>query len=145
MAEKGLYCQWWWWWWWWWLGLKSHLSVYLSIYLSIHPSIHPSIYLSIYWRSQCGARFMAHPLHTYIHTSIYLSIYGPFLHLGRFFSFLILYTDGRILGRGISPPQGRYLHTWQHKHRINADKHPWLECGLNPWSQCSSERRQFMP
>jgi hypothetical protein len=25
-----------------------------------------------------------------------------------------------LLGRGISPSQGRYLHTEQHKHRINA-------------------------
>jgi hypothetical protein len=42
------------------------------------------------------------------------------LGLGRFFSFLILYTVGWLLGRGISLPQGRYLHTEQHKHRINA-------------------------
>jgi hypothetical protein len=28
-----------------------------------------------------------------------------------------------LLGRGISPSQGRYLHTQQHKHRINAHKH----------------------
>jgi hypothetical protein len=28
-----------------------------------------------------------------------------------------------LLGRWISPSQGRYLHTEQHKHRINADFH----------------------
>jgi hypothetical protein len=28
-----------------------------------------------------------------------------------------------LLGRFISPSQGRYLHTGQHKHRINADTH----------------------
>jgi hypothetical protein len=28
-----------------------------------------------------------------------------------------------LLGRGISPSQGSYLHTGQHKHRINAHKH----------------------
>jgi hypothetical protein len=38
------------------------------------------------------------------------------------------------LGRGISPLQGHYLHTGQHKHRINAYTHqtsmPWV--GLEP-------------
>jgi hypothetical protein len=28
------------------------------------------------------------------------------------------------LGRGFGPSQGRYLHTGQHKHRINAHRHP---------------------
>jgi hypothetical protein len=34
-----------------------------------------------------------------------------------------LYTDGRtpwVLGRVISPSQGRYLYTGQHKHKVNA-------------------------
>jgi hypothetical protein len=47
--------------------------------------------------------------------------YGFFLGFGRFFSFLILYTKSvGLLGRGISPSQGRYLHIEQHKHSINA-------------------------
>jgi hypothetical protein len=33
--------------------------------------------------------------------------------LGRFFSLFLIYT---LLGRGISPSQGRYLHTEKHKH-----------------------------
>jgi hypothetical protein len=37
----------------------------------------------------------------------------------RFFSFLIYIQSVGLLGRGISPSQGRYLHTGQHKHRIN--------------------------
>jgi hypothetical protein len=45
-----------------------------------------------------------------------------------------------LLGWGISPPQGRYLNTGQHKHIINTD--PWLEWDSNPRS---SKRRQFMP
>jgi hypothetical protein len=36
---------------------------------------------------------------------------APLLDLGRFFSFLILYTVGRIPWTGIRPSQGRYLHT----------------------------------
>jgi hypothetical protein len=43
------------------------------------------------------------------------------LGLGRFFSFLILYTQlVGLLGQGISPSQDLYLHTEEHKHRINA-------------------------
>jgi hypothetical protein len=50
-------------------------------------------------------------------------------------------------GLVISPSQGRYLHTRQHKHRINThtNKHPCLEWVSKPRSQRSSERRQFMP
>jgi hypothetical protein len=40
--------------------------------------------------------------------------------LGRFFHFLIYIQSLGLLGRGIIPSQGRYLHTEQHKHRINA-------------------------
>jgi hypothetical protein len=37
-------------------------------------------------------------------------LYSP-LDLGRFFSFLIYTQTVGLLGRGISPSQGRYLHT----------------------------------
>jgi hypothetical protein len=36
--------------------------------------------------------------------------------LGRFFSFLIHTQSVGLLGRGISPLQGRYLHTEKHRH-----------------------------
>jgi hypothetical protein len=49
-----------------------------------------------------------------------------------------------LLGRGIGQSQGRYLHTEQHKHRINAHKHQCFEWDWNPRCQISSERRQFM-
>jgi hypothetical protein len=51
-----------------------------------------------------------------------LSIYGStaLVELGRFFGFLIYTESVGLLGRGISPSQGFYLHTGQHKHRINA-------------------------
>jgi hypothetical protein len=42
------------------------------------------------------------------------------LDLGRFFSFLTFTQPVSLLGRGISPSQGRYLHAEQHKHIINA-------------------------
>jgi hypothetical protein len=43
------------------------------------------------------------------------------MNLGRFFSFLIYTQSVGPLGQGISPSQGRYLHTEQHKHGINAN------------------------
>jgi hypothetical protein len=51
-----------------------------------------------------------------------------------------------LLGRGISPFQGLYLHTEQYKHKINAnnaDIHALWDS--NPLSQRSRKRRQFMP
>jgi hypothetical protein len=44
------------------------------------------------------------------------SIYGftALVDLSRFFSFLTYTQSAGLLGRGISPLQGRYLHTKQH-------------------------------
>jgi hypothetical protein len=48
---------------------------------------------------------------------LYLPIYGStaLVDLGRFLSLLIYTQSVGLLGRGISPSQGRYLHTEQHK------------------------------
>jgi hypothetical protein len=54
--------------------------------------------------------------------SLSLWLYSPFA-LGRFFSSLIPHTVGRTPWTGFSPSQGRYLHTEQHKHRINKNIH----------------------
>jgi hypothetical protein len=62
-----------------------------------------------------------------------------------FFSFLMYTQSVRLLGRGISPSQGRYSHTEQHRHRINAHRHPCLEWDSNPRPECPSDRRRFMP
>jgi hypothetical protein len=62
------------------------------------------------------------------------------LDLGRFFSFLILYTFGRTPWTG-DQPFARPLPT----HRINGHRHPCLEWDSNPRSQRSSEGRQYMP
>jgi hypothetical protein len=67
----------------------------------------------------------------------------PFVGLWPLFQFLNLFTQSvGLLGRGISPSQGRYLHTGQHKHRINAHRHPCLKWDSNPRFQCFSWRRQ---
>jgi hypothetical protein len=65
--------------------------------------------------------------------------------LGRYFSFLIYTQPVGLLGRGISSSHGRYLHTVQHKDRINAHRHPCLKWDANPRPQCSSGLRRFMP
>jgi hypothetical protein len=65
---------------------------------------------------------------TYLPTYLpaYLWLYSPLLDLGHIFSFLILYTVGRTPWTGISIEQ--------HKHRINAHRHPCLEWNSKPRS-----------
>jgi hypothetical protein len=59
--------------------------------------------------------------HSFIHSFIHQWPYSPLLVPGFSFSFVIFFTQTvGLLGRMISPSQGPYLHTGQHKHRINA-------------------------
>jgi hypothetical protein len=51
----------------------------------------------------------------------------------------------RLSERGISPSQGLYLHTEQHKHKINAHRHLCLELDSKPRSELPKERRHFIP
>jgi hypothetical protein len=78
-------------------------------------------------------------------STIYLSLYNPFFGYWSIFQFLNIIQSVGLLGRGISPSQGRYLYTEQHKHRINAHRYPCPEWDSNPQPQRSSERREFMP
>jgi hypothetical protein len=48
------------------------------------------------------------------------------VYLGHFFSFLIHTPSVGHLWRGNSPSRGRYLHTEQHRHIINAHRHLYL-------------------
>jgi hypothetical protein len=75
--------------------------------------------------------------------SLSLWLYSPW-NCGHFVSFLILYSFRRTPWRGISPWQGHYLNTEEHKHRINAQRHQCLEWDSNPQSQCLNGRRGFM-
>jgi hypothetical protein len=80
--------------------------------------------------------------------SIYLWLCSPFVAPWPHFQFLNpIHSryDSLDGGGGVIPSQGRYLHTEQHKHRINAHRHSCLEWDSNPPSQRSSELRQFMP
>jgi hypothetical protein len=76
---------------------------------------------------------------------LFIRLYSLLLDLGRFFIFLIPTQSAGLLGGGISPSQGLYLHTEQHKHKINARRYPCVEWDSNPRSPSLSERRQFMP
>jgi hypothetical protein len=75
----------------------------------------------------------------------HLSTYGStaLVYRGCFFSFLICTQSVGLLGWGISSSQGSYPHTEQHKHRINAHRHPYLEWDSNPRSHRSSGQRHF--
>jgi hypothetical protein len=60
-------------------------------------------------------------------------LYNPLLGPGLFFTFVILITKTvGLLGRGISPPQGRYLHTGQHKQNKRPHRCPWLWVWFEP-------------
>jgi hypothetical protein len=78
-----------------------------------------------------------------IHSSMSVQpIKGP----GVFFSFVIFFTQTvELLGRVISPSQGRCLHAEQHKHNKRTRRHPCLEWDSNPRHQLPSERTQFIP
>jgi hypothetical protein len=72
----------------------------------------------------------------------YLSaVLQPFVGPWPLFQFLDLFTQSvGLLGWGISPSQGRYLHTGQHKHKKNVYRHPYLKWDSNPRFQCSCLR-----
>jgi hypothetical protein len=59
-------------------------------------------------------------------TTIYLWLYSP-CGPWSLFRFVNLYTVCRTPWTGISPSQGRYVHTGHDKHRINAHRHPLIE------------------
>jgi hypothetical protein len=107
-----------------WRFLSMH-HLYLSVRFSVCLPVHLSIYLSIYVAPTWS---IGHPWNVLFH-----------------FSFLNLRQSLGHFKRGISPTQSHYLHTGQHKHRINADRHPCLEWDSNLRSQRSSGRRHFMP
>jgi hypothetical protein len=81
---------------------------------------------------------------SYRSTSNYLPVYFsrvllPFVGPWPRFQFLDLFTHSvGLLGWGISPLQGHYLHTGEHKNRIKAHMLPCLKWDWNPRSQCLS-------
>jgi hypothetical protein len=90
------------------LTLSSADSVYLILLLAVLSDYRSSTYLR---------HVVLSDYQRIIYTSVALR---ALVDLGHFFSFLIYTQSTRLLGRGISPSQGRYLHTEQRKQRVNA-------------------------
>jgi hypothetical protein len=108
------------------ISLSVNLSICLSLCL-ISLSVCLSVYLSAYLSDLI-----------YLHTALCWRLAA--------FSVSSSFTQSvGLLGRGISQSQGRYLHTGQHKNKINAHRHPCLEWDWNPRSQCLSRQRLFIP
>jgi hypothetical protein len=65
----------------------------------------------------------------------------PFVGPGLLLSFIIFLTQTVGLERVISPSQGRYLHTGQHKNRITYTKTtmPWV--GFKPMIQAFEQAK----
>jgi hypothetical protein len=85
----------------------------MASYVPTYQPINQLIDLYIYMSTSLSASL-----------SIYLSMaLWLLLDHARFFSFLMFTYLVGPHRRGISPSQGRYLHTEQHKHRINAHIH----------------------
>jgi hypothetical protein len=86
----------------------TRFHTYLSFYLSLLLSVCLSVYL---------------PTYPPTHLSIYLSIYGSIALCWTLASFSVSWSFTQsvgLLGRGISPSQGSYLHTGQHKQNKSA-------------------------
>jgi hypothetical protein len=70
--------------------------------------------------------FLPSFFHSFIHPTIHSFINGSTvlsLGTGLFFSSVIIFTQSvGLLGRLMGPSQGRYLHTGQHKHTIDAQR-----------------------
>jgi hypothetical protein len=90
----------------------------------------------------CWCPCMSSSIH---YLSIYLSIYGSTALCWTLAAFSVSWSFTQsvgLFGREIIPSQGRYLHTEQHKRRINTHIHPCLKRDSNQRSQCLRRRRQ---
>jgi hypothetical protein len=99
-------------------AMKSHKGLFLCI-----------LNLGASWRLTHCPEYSGYYVY---HLSVYLCLYSPLLDLGRFFSFLILYTVVTTPRKGDKPvarslPTHRTTHTYTHTHIINVHKHPRLE------------------
>jgi hypothetical protein len=96
-----------------------------------------------FWSGRCRL-LQNSPFYPFIHPSVHVST-ALFWALVTFSISLSSTQTIGPLERSIGPSQGRYLHTAQHKHRINAHRHPCLEWDSIPRYQRLSGLRQFMP
>jgi hypothetical protein len=116
---------------------EAHYTDFVYPPVTLSP-LGPNILLNIVF-----SNILSWCIHSF-HSSMVLQPFvgpSPLLHFRNLFT----QTVG-LLGRMISPSQGRYLLIGQHKHRTNphTDIHAF-EWNSKPRSQRSSERRQFLP
>jgi hypothetical protein len=102
-------------------GVISH-----KIELFVTTTVRTSNYKRIHLFRPLGQNCYYIYLLSFIHSSMALQ---PFVEPWSLLQFLIIFFAQAvgIFGRVISPSQGRYLYTVQHKQRINAHRHPCLE------------------
>jgi hypothetical protein len=102
-----------------------------NMYLYIHSPVrlYGVVLNYLNTRRNLPLRFEYKP-YSFIHQWLYSPLLGPDL----FFSFVIFFTQTiGLLGRVISPSQGRYRHTWQQKHKINAHTHIHALSGIRTY------------
>jgi hypothetical protein len=96
-----------------WCHFIAFLSPYTYIYLGHHRFLQNPHFI-IYYLPSFKAIFFS-----YCSTALYWALAAVSVSWS--------YTQSvGLLGRGISLSQGRYLHTGQHTHIINAHRHPCL-------------------
>jgi hypothetical protein len=93
------------------------------------------------------ARYIQVCILKYVEAAFRKRLSIPLLDLGRFFSFLILYTVGRTPWTGDQPIASSLStpRTTETENKRTQYRHPGHEWDSNPRSQLSSEREQFMP
>jgi hypothetical protein len=127
-------------------ALKTSNSILLS---SVHKKDrHRSSIVTVDWNIPrlCSSPLQRLHIFNYVHSFIHIPVAPTWSKRHPWkasfhFSFLIFRQSVGLLGRGISPSQGRYLH----RTTQTQNKRRELELDSNPRSQCSSERKQFMP
>jgi hypothetical protein len=123
-----------------WPGFDSWQGEHIFIF-SVQPPIQwvPGVKRAAAWNWPLTSilRLRMFRVSTVVHTSLVV-----FLDRSRVRVHL---QTVRLHGREISPSQGRYLHTEEHKQRINAHRQPCFKWDWNQRSQCLSGWRRFMP
>jgi hypothetical protein len=112
-----------------------------DIHWLVHLHVSDTFCERVYVYSNILGNLTKHNNWNYLSTMALQPLVGPW----PLFQFLHIFTEsvGRF-GRGISPSQDRYLHTEQHKHRINEHRHPCFKWDSKPRTQCLRGRRQFV-
>jgi hypothetical protein len=100
-----------------------HATVFVVLQLSTETTYLPLTISYDYFKTfpeNLLARKKTALSNIFIHSFIHQCLYSPLLGPGFFFSSVNFFSKTvGLLGRGISPSQGPYLHIEQQKHRIN--------------------------